>query len=172
MVRCPSQPRSAAPSLGGGTTRLAPLDLPACPCHTRCRFPSPPLESGQAAVLSGVVGQGVLFPKDETHFRCIHHATSQSSLPSWLHTFTSAGLSGRCCSPEAQRRAWLTPNDSPGPWYTRRDYRSNWTLRPFHRTVFTAHTWVSLFEILLNRYRHATFVRGLFFYSLRLEKAK
>ena len=33
-------------------------------------------EVGQAAVLSGVVGQGVLFPKDETHFRCIHHATS------------------------------------------------------------------------------------------------
>src|SRR4029453_13637962 len=24
-----------------------------------------------------------------------------SSLPSWLHTFTSAGLSGRCCSPGA-----------------------------------------------------------------------
>jgi hypothetical protein len=33
------------------------------------------LKVGQAAVLSGVVGQGVLFPKDETHFRCIHHAT-------------------------------------------------------------------------------------------------
>jgi hypothetical protein len=57
------------------------------------------LESGQAAVLSGVVEQGVIFPKDETHFRCIHHATSQSSLPSWVHTFASAGLSGRCCSP-------------------------------------------------------------------------
>ena len=57
------------------------------------------VESGQAAVLSGVVEQGVIFPKDETHFRCIHHATSQSSLPSWLHTFASAGLSGRCCSP-------------------------------------------------------------------------
>src|SRR6516164_914444 len=24
---------------------------------------------------------------------------SQSSMPSWLHTFASAGLSGRCCSP-------------------------------------------------------------------------
>jgi hypothetical protein len=57
------------------------------------------VESSQAAVLSGVVEQGVIFPKDETHFRCIHHATSQSSLPSWLHTFASAGLSGRCCSP-------------------------------------------------------------------------
>ena len=57
------------------------------------------LELGQVAVLSGVVGQGVLFPKDETHFRCIHHATSQSSMPSWLHTFASACLSGRCCSP-------------------------------------------------------------------------
>ena len=57
------------------------------------------VESGQAAVLSGVVEQGVIFPKDETHFRCIHHATSQSSLPSWLHSFASAGLSGRCCSP-------------------------------------------------------------------------
>src|SRR5262249_48464344 len=57
------------------------------------------MESGQAAVLSGVVGQGVLFPKDETHFRCIHHAISQPSMPSWVHTFTSACLSGRCCSP-------------------------------------------------------------------------
>src|SRR5215471_6327468 len=44
---------------------------------------------------------------------------------------------------QAQRRTWLTPKDSPG-WYTRRDYRSGWTLRPFHRTVFTAHTWISL----------------------------
>ena len=34
------------------------------------------VESGQAAVLSGVVEQGVPFPKDETHFRCIHHAMS------------------------------------------------------------------------------------------------
>jgi hypothetical protein len=33
------------------------------------------LKVGQAAVLSGVVGQGGLFPKDETHFRCMHHAT-------------------------------------------------------------------------------------------------
>jgi hypothetical protein len=57
------------------------------------------VESGQAAVLLGVVEQGVIFPKDATHFRCIHHAMSQSSLPSWLHTFASAGLSGRCCSP-------------------------------------------------------------------------
>src|SRR5262249_43012179 len=53
----------------------------------------------QAAVLSGVVGQGVLFPKDETHFRCIHHAMSESSMPSWVHTFASACLSGRCYSP-------------------------------------------------------------------------
>src|SRR5919109_1238850 len=45
---------------------------------------------------------------------------------------------------QVQRRPWLTPNDSPGTWYTRRDYRSNWTLHPFHRTVFTAHTWISL----------------------------
>ena len=57
------------------------------------------MESGQAAVLLGVVEQGVIFPKDATHFRCMHHATSQSSLPSWLHTSASAGLSGRCCSP-------------------------------------------------------------------------
>ena len=33
------------------------------------------LELGQGAVLSGVVGQGVLFPKDETHFTGMHHAT-------------------------------------------------------------------------------------------------
>ena len=40
VVRCSSQPRSAAPSLGGGMSRLAPLDLPACPCNTCCRYPS------------------------------------------------------------------------------------------------------------------------------------
>src|SRR4030095_12479279 len=45
---------------------------------------------------------------------------------------------------QAQRRTWLTPKDSPGTWYTRWDYRSRWTLRPFHHTVFTAHTWISL----------------------------
>ena len=45
---------------------------------------------------------------------------------------------------QAQRRTWLTPNGSPGTWYTRRDYRSRGTLRPFHRTVFTAHTWSAL----------------------------
>src|SRR6516162_882196 len=45
---------------------------------------------------------------------------------------------------QAQRHTWLTPNGSPGTWYTRRDYRSRWTLRPFHRTVFTAHTWIAL----------------------------
>src|SRR5262245_48385849 len=53
----------------------------------------------QAAVLSGVGGQGVLFPKDETHFRCMHHATFEPSMPSWRHTFASAGLSGRGYSP-------------------------------------------------------------------------
>ena len=57
-------------------------------------------ELGQAAALLGMVGQGVLFPKDETHFRCIHHATSQPSMPSWIHTFSSTRLSGRCCSPD------------------------------------------------------------------------
>src|SRR5262249_15653949 len=45
---------------------------------------------------------------------------------------------------QAQRRTWLTPKDSPGPWYTRRDDRSIWTLHPFHRPVFTAHTWRAL----------------------------
>src|SRR5215475_7295092 len=45
---------------------------------------------------------------------------------------------------QAQRRTWLTPNDSRGTWYTPKDYRSSWTLRPFHRTVFTAHTWSAL----------------------------
>src|SRR5215831_5004367 len=43
---------------------------------------------------------------------------------------------------QAQRHTWLTPNGSPGTWYTRGDYRSRWTLRPCHRTVFTAHTWI------------------------------
>src|SRR6516162_10817634 len=45
---------------------------------------------------------------------------------------------------QAQRHTWLTPNGSPGTWYTRRDYRSRWTLRPCHRTVFTTHTWIAL----------------------------
>src|SRR5215813_1081874 len=45
---------------------------------------------------------------------------------------------------QAQRRTWLTPKDSSGTWYTWRDYRSRWILRPFHRTVFTAHTWSAL----------------------------
>ena len=99
MVRCPSQPRSAAPSLRRGMSRLAPLNLPACPCHACCRCPSPRVEGSQAAVLSGVVEQGVHCPNAETPFRCMHHATSPSSLPSWLHTFPSACLSGRCCSP-------------------------------------------------------------------------
>ena len=57
------------------------------------------LELGQATVLSGMVGQGVLFPKDETHFRCMHHATFEPNMASWLHTFASACLAGRCCSP-------------------------------------------------------------------------
>src|SRR5215831_6925921 len=48
---------------------------------------------------------------------------------------------------QAQRHTWLTPNGSPGTWYTRRNYRSRWTLRPFHRTVFTAHTWSALPKI-------------------------
>jgi len=34
------------------------------------------VELGQAAVLSGVGEQGVIFPKDETHFRCMHYAVS------------------------------------------------------------------------------------------------
>src|SRR4029453_3732989 len=45
---------------------------------------------------------------------------------------------------QGQRRTWLTPKDSPGTWYTRRAYRSRRTFYPFHRTVFTAHTWLSL----------------------------
>src|SRR5262245_31405127 len=67
---------------------------------------------------------------------------------------SQAGLLGYTPSPQhafqgdaahqAQRRTWLTPKDSPGTWYTRRDYRSRWILRPFHRTVFTAHTWIAL----------------------------
>ena len=67
---------------------------------------------------------------------------------------SQAGLLGYTPSPQpafqgdaahqAQRRTWLTLKDSPGPWETRRDYRSNWTLHPFHRTVFTAHTWSAL----------------------------
>src|ERR671939_437691 len=52
---------------------------------------------------------------------------------------------------QVQRRTWLTPNDSPGTWYTRWDYRSRWTLHPFHRTVFTAHTWRALPVLLPYR---------------------
>jgi hypothetical protein len=45
---------------------------------------------------------------------------------------------------QAQRHTWLTPNDSPGTWYTRRGYQASWAIPPFHRTVFTAHTWMAL----------------------------
>src|SRR5262245_3365707 len=71
-----------------------------------------------------------------------------------MSCLSQAGLLGYTPSPQhafqgdaahqAQRRTWLTPKDSPGTWYTRRDYQSRWTLCPFHRTVFTAHTWISL----------------------------
>ena len=37
--------------------------------------------------------------RSPTFFRYIHHAMSQPSMPSWVHTFASACLSGRCCSP-------------------------------------------------------------------------
>src|SRR6516165_259146 len=141
------------------------------------------VESGQAAVLSGVVEQGVHFPKDETHFRRMHHATSHTCsgwsciisvepaprgavfkrLSTDVVRINDAKLTAVCISQayllgytpspqqafqgdaahQVQRGTWLTPNDSPGTWYTRRDYWS-WTIRPFHRTVFTAHTWISL----------------------------
>ncbi len=44
---------------------------------------------------------------------------------------------------QPKRLAWLTLNDSPGTKYTQRDYLPL-ALRPFHRTVFTAHTWIAL----------------------------
>ena len=99
MVRCSSQPRSAAPSLGGGKPgELLATFQRAHVIHAVGSLLFI-LELGQATVLSGMVGQGVLFPKDETHFRCIHHATFEPSMPSWVHTFASACLSGRCYSP-------------------------------------------------------------------------
>ena len=57
---------------------------------------------------------------------------------------------------QAQRCPWLTPKDSSGTWYTRWDYRSRWTLRPCHRTVFTAHPWISL-PNPIRRLLHCTF---------------
>src|SRR5439155_20768202 len=104
------------------------------------RCPSPSMESGQAAVLSGVVEQGVIFLQDDTHFRCMHYATSQSSIPSWVYTFPQHVFQGDATH-QGQRRPWLTPKNSSGPWSTRRDYRSSGTLCPCHRTGFTAHTW-------------------------------
>src|SRR5215471_1508129 len=88
------------------------------------------------------------------HLRCLlsmeaQHTTNRDELT----RFRQACLLGYIPSPQqafqgdaahqAQRRPWLTPNGSPGTWYTRRDYRS-WTIRPCHRTVFTAHTWSAL----------------------------
>jgi hypothetical protein len=78
---------------------LAPLNLPACPCNACCRYPSPPRGVGSGCCPLRCGRTGGLFPKDETYFSCIHRATSQSSIPSWLHTFPSACLLGRCYSP-------------------------------------------------------------------------
>src|SRR4029434_1666057 len=69
---------------------------------------------------------------------CLSQACLLGYTPSPQHAFQGDAAH------QVQRRTWLTPNDSPGAWYTRRDYRSSWTLYPFHRTVFTAHTWISL----------------------------
>jgi len=52
---------------------------------------------------------------------------------------------------QAQRHTWLLPNGSPGTGHTRRDYRSDGTIRPFHRTVFTAHTLSALATLELSR---------------------
>jgi hypothetical protein len=122
---------------------LAPLDLPACSCNARCRFPSPHRESGQAAVLLGVLEQGGFSRRmkptsDACTMPCLSQACLLGSTPS-----PQQALQGEAAY-QAQRHTWLTPNDSPGTWNTRRDYRSSWTIRPFHRTVFTAHTWSAL----------------------------
>jgi hypothetical protein len=69
---------------------------------------------------------------------CLSQACLLGYTPSPQHAFQGDAAH------QVQRRTWLTPNDSPGAWYTRRDYRSSWTLYPFHRTVFTAHTWSAL----------------------------
>jgi hypothetical protein len=69
---------------------------------------------------------------------CLSQACLLGYTPSPQHAFQGDAAH------QVQRRTWLTPNDSPGAWYTRRDYRSSWTLYPFHRTVFTAHTWIAL----------------------------
>src|SRR6516225_2943240 len=69
---------------------------------------------------------------------CLSQACLLGYTPSPQHAFQGDAAH------QAQRRTWLTPKDSPGTWYTRRDYQSRWTLYPFHRTVFTAHTWISL----------------------------
>ena len=66
-------------------------------CTLSIPFSTHGVRSGCCPVRCGRTG--VLFPKDETHFRGIHHATSQSSMSSWVHTFPSTCLSGRCCSP-------------------------------------------------------------------------
>ena len=112
MVRCSSQPRSAAPSLGGGKPgELLATFQRAHVIHAVGSLLFI-LELGQATVLSGMVGQGVLFPKDETHFRCIHtmphfsQACLLGYIPSPQHAFQGEAAH------QAQRRTWLTPNDS------------------------------------------------------------
>jgi len=66
---------------------------------------------------------------------CLSPACLLGYTPSPQHAFQGDAAH------QGQRRPSLTPNDSPGTWYTRRDSGSSWTLHPFHRTVFTAHTW-------------------------------
>jgi hypothetical protein len=113
---CPSQPRSAAPSLGGGMSRLAPLALPACPCHARCRCPSPPTWS-QVRLLSSQV-----WPNRGCFSRRMQPTSGACTMP----RLSQACLLGSTPSPQqalqgdaahqAQRRTWLTPKDSPGTW--------------------------------------------------------
>src|ERR687887_2308339 len=76
---------------------------------------------------------------------CLSQACLLGYTPSPQHAFQGDAAH------QVQRRIWLTPNDSPGTWYTRRDYRSSWTLHPFHRTVFTAHTCITLPSDRLSR---------------------
>jgi hypothetical protein len=69
--------------------------------------------------------------------------TSQSSIPSWLHTFASTCLSGRCCSPgKASYRAYSQRLSGY------RIYPEGLRVLMDHSSIpslsFTAHTWISL----------------------------
>ena len=128
----------------GGKTRLTPLTLPACPSNTHCRSPDLP-QWGRGRPLSDKVW---------SDRGCFTRRMKPTSGAFTILRLSQACLLGYTPSPQhafqgyaahqAKRLAWLNPNGSPGTWYTQRDYLPVLAFRPFHRTVFTAHTRITL----------------------------